>query len=158
MAGVTICSDFAAQENKVYHCFHCFPISLPWSDGTGYYISFIFILKTTLLQLFKIYFNWRINILQYCGRFCHISTWIIIYTPVFPHPKTPIHFLPLPIPLDCPRALALGPMLHVLNLHWTSVLHIRVSMLFSPIIPSSHSPTESKSLFFTSVSLLLSCM
>ena len=23
-----------AQENKVCHCFHCFPIYLPWSDGT----------------------------------------------------------------------------------------------------------------------------
>ena len=22
------------QENKVYHSFHCFPIYLPWSDGT----------------------------------------------------------------------------------------------------------------------------
>ena len=28
-------SDFGAQENKVCHCFHCFPIYLPWSDGTG---------------------------------------------------------------------------------------------------------------------------
>ena len=27
-------SDFGAQENKVRHCFHCFPICLPWSDGT----------------------------------------------------------------------------------------------------------------------------
>ena len=26
MAAVTICSDFGAQENKVWHCFHCFPI------------------------------------------------------------------------------------------------------------------------------------
>ena len=26
MAAVTICSDFGAQENKVCHCFHCFPI------------------------------------------------------------------------------------------------------------------------------------
>ena len=34
MATVTICSDFGAQENKVCHCFHCFPIYLPWSDGT----------------------------------------------------------------------------------------------------------------------------
>ena len=34
MAAVTICRDFGAQENKVYHCFHCFPIYLPWSDGT----------------------------------------------------------------------------------------------------------------------------
>ena len=26
MAAVTICSDFGAQENKVCHYFHCFPI------------------------------------------------------------------------------------------------------------------------------------
>ena len=32
---VTICSDFGAQKNKVCHCFHRFPIFLPWSDGTG---------------------------------------------------------------------------------------------------------------------------
>ena len=25
MAAVTICSDFAAPQNKVWHCFHCFP-------------------------------------------------------------------------------------------------------------------------------------
>ena len=34
MAAITICSDFGAQKNKVSHCFHCFPIYLPWSDGT----------------------------------------------------------------------------------------------------------------------------
>ena len=28
MAGVTIHSDFGAQENKVWQCFHCFPIYL----------------------------------------------------------------------------------------------------------------------------------
>ena len=33
MAAVTISSDFGAQENKVSHCFHCFPIYFPWSDG-----------------------------------------------------------------------------------------------------------------------------
>ena len=33
MAAVTICSDFGAQKNKVWHCFHCFPIYFPWSDG-----------------------------------------------------------------------------------------------------------------------------
>ena len=26
VAAVTICTDFGAQENKVCHCFHCFPI------------------------------------------------------------------------------------------------------------------------------------
>ena len=35
MAAVTISSDFGAQENKVCHCFHCFPTYLPWSDGNG---------------------------------------------------------------------------------------------------------------------------
>ena len=35
MAAITICSDFGAPENKVSHCFHCFPIYLPRSDGTG---------------------------------------------------------------------------------------------------------------------------
>ena len=29
MAAVTICNDFGAQENKVCHCFHCFPIYFP---------------------------------------------------------------------------------------------------------------------------------
>ena len=36
--------------------------------------------------------------------------------------------------------------------------NIHVSMLFSQIMPSLPSPTESKSLFFISVSLLLSCV
>ena len=36
--------------------------------------------------------------------------------------------------------------------------NIHVSMLFSQIIPLLPSPTESKSLFFTSVSLLLTCI
>ena len=35
MAAVTICSDFGAQENKVSHCFHCFPIYMSGSGGTG---------------------------------------------------------------------------------------------------------------------------
>ena len=31
---VTICSDFGAPQNKVCHCFHCFPTYLPWNDRT----------------------------------------------------------------------------------------------------------------------------
>ena len=34
MDAVTICSDFWAPQNKICHCFHCFPIYLPWSEGT----------------------------------------------------------------------------------------------------------------------------
>ena len=37
MVAVTTCSDFGAQENIVCHCFHCFPIYLPWSDGTRWH-------------------------------------------------------------------------------------------------------------------------
>ena len=41
MAAVTICShlDFGAQRNKVCHCFHSFPIYLPWSDEMGEFNS-----------------------------------------------------------------------------------------------------------------------
>ena len=41
MAAVTICSDFGAPQNKISHCFHCFPIYLPSSDGTGCHDLFI---------------------------------------------------------------------------------------------------------------------
>ena len=33
-AVVHVCSHFWAQEKKVCQCFHCFPIYLPWSDGS----------------------------------------------------------------------------------------------------------------------------
>ena len=34
MAAVTICSDFGAPKNKIWHFSHCFPTYFPWSDGT----------------------------------------------------------------------------------------------------------------------------
>ena len=36
MAAVNICSDLGAQENKICHCFHFFPICLPWRSTTPY--------------------------------------------------------------------------------------------------------------------------
>ena len=36
MAAITICSDFGAQKNKVWHCF---PIYFPWRDGTRCHMS-----------------------------------------------------------------------------------------------------------------------
>ena len=36
MAANTICSDFGAPQNKVWHCFHCFPIYFPWSLVTWF--------------------------------------------------------------------------------------------------------------------------
>ena len=37
MSAVTIHRDFGAQENKICHCFHFFPIYSPWSDGMRYH-------------------------------------------------------------------------------------------------------------------------
>ena len=33
MAAITICSDFGAPQNKVSHCFYCFPITSWQIDG-----------------------------------------------------------------------------------------------------------------------------
>ena len=66
--------------------------------------------------------------------------------------------LPPPVPLNCPRALALGALFHALKLRWSSVFHMVMYMFqccsLSQIIPHSPSTTESKSLFFTLVSLI----
>ena len=52
MVAVTICSDFGAPQKKVCHCFHCFPIYLPWSDGTGCYdLSFEYWILSQLFPL-----------------------------------------------------------------------------------------------------------
>ena len=56
------------------------------------------------------------------------------------------------IPVHQPQTSCIEPRLAIHFLHDS----IHVSMPFSQIIPPSPSPTESKSLFFTSVSLLLS--
>ena len=46
MAAVTICSDFGAPQNKVWHCFHSFPIYFPWSDGTRWHdLRFLWLME-----------------------------------------------------------------------------------------------------------------
>ena len=60
MAAVTICSEFGTQEDKVCHCFHCFPIYLPWSDGTGCHNLF----ECTLNVLFKCTLLTKVHIVK----------------------------------------------------------------------------------------------
>ena len=90
--------------------------------------------------------------------FSHTLTWICHGCTCVPHPEPSSHLPPHPIPLGHPSAPALSTLYHASNLDWRFVSHIviHVSMPFSQTIPPSPSPTESKRLFYTSVSLLLS--
>ena len=44
------------------------------------------------------------------------------------HPEPLSNLPPYIIPLGCPRALALGALLHASNLHWSSILHMVMYM------------------------------
>ena len=47
---------FGAQENKIYHCSHCFPTYLHWSDGTGCQdLNFLNVLKPAFSLPFHFY-------------------------------------------------------------------------------------------------------
>ena len=46
-----------------------------------------------------------------------------------PHPEPPSHLPPQPVPLGCPRAPALSDLLHALNLHRSTILHMVMYVL-----------------------------
>ena len=105
-----------------------------------------------------IYISWRLITLQYCSGFAihwHESAMDLHVLPILNPPPTS---LPIPslrvIPVHQPRALVscIQPGLAI----YFAIDNIHGSMLFSQINPPSPSPAESKSLFYTSVSLFLS--
>ena len=103
-----------------------------------------------MLCFYLNYFSWRLITLQYCSGFCHTLIGISHGFTCVPHPEPPSHLSPHPIPLDHPSAPA-----HALNLDWRSVSYMIMYMFQCYSLRSSHSPspTESKRLFYTSVSL-----
>ena len=106
----------------------------------------------------NIFFNWRPIILQYCSGFCHTLTWISHGCTCVPCPEAPFYVPPHPIPQGCPNAPALSALFHASNLDWRSISHMVTYMFQCYSLKSSHHHLlpEFKSLFFTSVFLLLS--
>ena len=67
MAAVTICSDFGAPQNKVWHCF---PIYFPWSGGTGCH-DLRFLNVALSANFFTLHFHFHQEAFEFLFTFCH---------------------------------------------------------------------------------------
>ena len=126
-----------------------------------YSASMRVLMTTTSALFFKykfIYFDWRLITLQYCIGFAihqhESATGIHMFPILNPSPSSlPVSSLWV-IPVHQPQypvsCIEPGLAIHFIY----DIIH--VSMPFSQIIPPFPSPTESKRLFYTSLSLLLS--
>ena len=112
---------------------------------------FCFILFKNFFFIIIFYFT-----ILYC--FCHTSTCICHGCTRVPHPELPSHLPPLTIPLGHPSAPAPSILYPASNLDWRfiSCMMLYMFQCHSPKSSPPPSPTESKRLFYTSVSLLLS--
>ena len=107
-----------------------------------------------------IYFNWRLITLQYCIGFAihqHESTMGIHVFPILNPPPSPSPYHPSGSSQCTSPEHPVSCIESGLEIHFTYD-NIHVSMPFSQIMPPSPSPTESKRLLYTSMSLLLSCI
>ena len=78
MAADNICGDFGAPKYKVSRCFHCFPIYLPWSDGTrSHDLCFLNVEFKPAFSLSTFTFIKRLfsSSLLSAIRWCHLHMW-----------------------------------------------------------------------------------
>ena len=112
--------------------------------------------KADFLNLF-IYFNRRLNTLQYYGGFAIHRHESATGAHVSPHPEPLSHLPPHPTPLGCSRAPAFTALLHASNLYWTSILHIVIYMFQYYSLKSSHPHLDPFSPKVCSLHLCLLC-
>ena len=123
-------------------------------------VAVVFYLNKIFFKFKFIYVNWRLITLQYCIGFAIHQHESAMGVHVFPILNPPPTSLPVPssgssqctIPEHLVSCIKPGLVIG----HIYDIIH--TSMPFSQTIPPSPSPTESKRLFYTSVSLLLSCI
>ena len=146
-----MCSDFGAQENRVFTVSIVFPFVCHKMMGPD---DMILVFECWIFKknfYFILFYN-TVLVLLYIDMnqprvYMNSPSWTPLPAP------TPYH-LAGSSPCTSPKH-SVSCIEHRLVIHFLPD-SIHVSMPFSQIIPSPPSPTESKSLFYTSVSLLLS--
>ena len=137
MAEVTICSDFGGQKNKVCHCFHYFPIYLPWGGGIDMMILVLWMLS------FKPSFSLSSFTSPHTSEF---SLLLSTFTSLLP--PLPLHFSVDKIHLSWDVRWDFCSPFHFLSLSFSFLLlsSLTPSLLPSPslcLLPSSSFPFPS---------------
>ena len=121
-------SNWIPQAHKSGTSLFYFPF---WMISSFFFCLFIYLFYFTTLY-------W----------FCHTLTWIHHGCTCVPHPETPSHLPPHPIPLGHPSAPALGTLSHASDLDWWFISHMIIYMFqcHCPIssfpCPLPQSPTD----------------